>query len=59
MTYNLLNGYSVTTTRLADGLTEFETRNSAGESISVVPLGGAEAAEMITNLRVAVALPRA
>lgn len=36
MTYNLRNGYSVRTTRLPGGDTEFRTLNPEGETISTV-----------------------
>lgn len=56
MIYKLDNGYRVYTTSVADGVTEFETRNAEGAIISTVTLRGEARSATLANLRVADAI---
>ncbi|MCX4554180.1 hypothetical protein [Streptomyces sp. NBC_01500] len=50
--YKLTNGHRIRTRGVADGMTEFETRNPEGETISTVTLPLEEAAPVVAMLRV-------
>jgi hypothetical protein len=50
VTYNLRNGFKVTTRKVADG-TEFQTVNPQGETISTVTLGYLSARDLVLDLR--------
>ncbi|WP_328546769.1 hypothetical protein [Streptomyces platensis] len=50
--FKLTSGHRVRTTPVADGKTEFETRNPEGEIVSTVVLPLEEAQELISILRI-------
>ncbi|MGW4986290.1 hypothetical protein ACWEQ3_01385 [Streptomyces mirabilis] len=49
MTYTMRNGYTVRTTKVED-VTEFETINPLGETISTVRLGYLDARALVLDL---------